>query len=114
MQFKRNEPFRYHFESPLGCTYRLGSTLDRGNVLDISPNGVKIETHSKLYMGGKISISFVINYSELSFLGTLMWEKNFGGKWLYGVQLENDDHQKEMITNEIKDYVRKMKMKHPS
>lgn len=106
MRFKRNEPYRYVFETPLYCmVYILHDKVD-GSILDLSPNGMKIRTHKDLPLFKDIYITFGLNGRQFNVTGEVRWKKNYVHFCIGGVQLKNDPSISKMITNELKEYVK--------
>ena len=115
MQYKRNEYFRYTFGEPCEATFRLikNSGGDRptefsnkGNclIVDISPNGLKMVTELSIAIEliKLIEISIVINESQLTLNGELIWSKKNIRGFEYGVRLNGDQENEQKIVDELK------------
>jgi hypothetical protein len=117
MRFKRQEPFRYQFGQPIPCTFRITRIGDRevktdkglAEIHDISPRGVRIETHLNIPVDPErrpieIEISFVLVEEEIRVRGIFVWKKPFAKEYQYGVNLTISEDQKEKLISEIKKF----------
>ncbi|WP_168735841.1 PilZ domain-containing protein [Cohnella fermenti] len=112
---RRHEPFRYEFQPPLPCLIqlyevnnaRLDSKQGQARLLDLSPNGCKLDTPLNFRVNQnecKVVLSFDL-IGPLAIRGSILWQDQKAHTSHYGIQFE-EDHQKE-ITDELKHYAKK-------
>ncbi|MBY0121777.1 PilZ domain-containing protein [Bacillus sp. S/N-304-OC-R1] len=117
MRYRRQESFRYQFEEPVACTFRILKVESKerlsntGNayVYDISEGGVKLTTPLNLSIDNKkieIEISFRLNEAELLLTGILVWKKNHINDYSYGVHFTIDEKLKRKLIEELKIFSR--------
>lgn len=113
MRYRRQESFRYQFEEPIACTFRILKVEDKervsniGNayVYDISEGGVKLTTPLNVSLDNmkiEIEISFRLNEEELLLTGLLVWKKNHKNDFSYGVHFTIDEKLKRQLIEELK------------
>lgn len=115
MQYKRNEYFRYAFQQPFEATFRLIknasdtsqmelSNKGKCNIIDISPNGLKI--FSELFISieklNQIEVYFKLDEASLSMIGEFVWSRRKFNGYEYGVKLLGDTISEELIVSELK------------
>ena len=118
--FRREEPFRYEFEHPIEASFKIIKVNDKdiesktghSNILDISPNGLKLITKFDLQVeeNKKIEIqtTFTLNSNPITLPGFLMWQ-NFDyvhQKYMYGVQFDINEHERQSLIDELKLYAK--------
>lgn len=102
MIFRRQESFRYTFNEPIDCLFKLtkidgtptNSEYGKGQIIDISPSGLKMMTTLNLSPSLKmieIEIQFSIDDSPFQILGIIQWQKKdiLKNGYLYGVKLDS-------------------------
>ena len=120
MIFKRKEGFRHAFGEPLeagvvilieGKPSGVERTRIPGNILDISPRGLKLlidhdfdEYKNKVL---QLEISFILDVMEIRGIGEIVWSKKFGSGYHYGITFFNQSDVEELIVNELKSRRRK-------
>ena len=113
MLFKRTEGFRYKFEEPLQAIVTIvenGTTVERetaiGEILDISPRGIKMSTTVDLYAGKAIcpqfEIRFMIDTQPIIAFGEVMWSRPYKKGKQYGIFFNNQEALEELIVEELK------------
>ncbi|MFD2443321.1 PilZ domain-containing protein [Bacillus sp. CGMCC 1.16607] len=120
MQYKRKEPFRFHFQDPIPATYKIlkiynenNSKIGRADILDVSPNGVRFKTDLNLPVNEKnflIEMSFSINKKQIRLIGDLIWKKTFHSYYIYGLVGRDDAETKLEIIEELKGFARVIQM----
>jgi hypothetical protein len=96
---RRKEPFRYLFSNRTECTFQImeinGSPVDANPaaaaILDISKSGCKLRTTLNLNVPThriKLVVRLVAGDQTISFGGSLRWQQHAEESYLYGVQLE--------------------------
>ena len=108
MRYRRQEAFRYQFTTPIYCFYSMRYEREKndGVILDLSPNGLKLETTADLPLVAAVDISFALNSSSLNVIGNIKWKKNYINRYIIGLQLENDRELKQAIINGLKQHVK--------
>lgn len=114
MKFKRDEPFRYSFGTPLPCTYQLivingqerKTSLGEGEILDISLSGLKLKTSLNIPLNDhlEIEISLMISESPITLRGKFVWQKNNYSDYWYGVQFQADEETHMQLISDLKNY----------
>ncbi|WP_442599298.1 PilZ domain-containing protein [Neobacillus sp. D3-1R] len=122
MIYKREEPFRFHFQAPISASlkifkindHRKESSQGLAQVLDVSPNGLRIKTLYDLPVNEKkflIEISFRINDKPIRILGNLVWKKQEGSSFIYGLIGREDSETKNEVIEELKEFTKRIKRK---
>lgn len=106
MRFRRNEPFRYEFTTPIICSIQALQDKGNGEILDLSPNGMKITSSFEPTIS-TVQITFCLNQNIIKVTGNIRWKKALYESYIYGVQLENDSSTIKFITNELKLFVKR-------
>lgn len=113
MFFKRSEGFRYKFEEPLQTTFTIvengkadESEAAIGEILDISPRGVKMYSTVDLNAGKAIcpqlEVRFVIDSQTIVAYGEVMWSRSYMKGKQYGVFFNNQEPLEDLIVEELK------------
>ncbi|WP_374193935.1 PilZ domain-containing protein [Alkalihalobacillus sp. BA299] len=82
-----------------------GELLD-GQILDLSPNGIKIKTSVDLPLETELHISFSLNNIQFDVTGTIRWKKDYINYIIEGIQLQNDAFVQKSLINELKLFVK--------
>jgi len=80
-------------------------TYRQGNIVEISPSGLKLFTEENLpYEKGEIELDLSFNlYSKpINVRGDVRWKKAIGGGYQYGVYMNTVDEHQELIISELK------------
>lgn len=109
MRYRREEPFRYKFMTPVYCFYwdEYERIKRDGAILDLSPNGLKLEISVDLPIKTSIDTTFCLNSTSLQVTGNIKWKKNYLNKYIIGLELQNNGELKQKIINELKQYVKR-------
>ncbi|RXI96424.1 PilZ domain-containing protein [Anaerobacillus alkaliphilus] len=113
MRYRRQDTFRYRFEEPIACTFKIirvgeqefNSKLGSAQIDDISDGGLKLSTSFTLpvtHRNIEIEITFKLNEEEIKLTGNVLWVKNSS----YGVQFTIDDSSRKQLIEELKLYSR--------
>ena len=115
MIFKRKEGFRYAFGEPLeakivilinGKPLHGDGTSATGQVLDISPRGMKLRSEVNLSEHKndmlQLEISFVLDTTQIKAIGEVVWSKNFGSGYHYGIVFYDQSAIENLIIGELK------------
>jgi hypothetical protein len=112
MRYKRDEGFRYEFGKPLKAEITLVAELDieimlEGDLVDISPEGAKVITEVDIPDRiTDIDFSFEMNGSRYQLESKIVWKKQLGNHFTYGLNHSiNEELQRELI-EEIKVHAR--------
>ncbi|MGE7022767.1 PilZ domain-containing protein [Solibacillus cecembensis] len=112
MIFKRTEGFRFVFGDPITANFvlLLNGKPENGkqscSILDVSPHGMKM--FSKTEIGEyrnkvvQIEIHFILDEVLIKAVGELVWKKNFGKDFHYGIVFENQPIVEDLIVSELK------------
>lgn len=116
MRYKREEAFRYTFGRPKSALFRIvkidnqpvDSSPGEGKLIDISPEGGRLASTLNIpdsdHKEIQLSISFNLNQKEFALLGNMMWKKQKGVTYEYGIHLDVDDSTKQDLIDELKVY----------
>ncbi|NSL50894.1 PilZ domain-containing protein [Calidifontibacillus erzurumensis] len=121
MFFRRNEGFRYSFQQPIPCIFNIrkidqmpyNSDLCHGQIIDISPNGLKLMTMINLMILDKkieIEIQFSIEDQAFEIPARVVWQQKSIQKnyFNYGIQFINAQHISKKIIEALKIHTRKV------
>ncbi|ATP39091.1 PilZ domain-containing protein [Solibacillus sp. R5-41] len=112
MIFKRTEGFRFAFGDPIAANFvrilngKLENEKHACSILDISPHGMKmfskteIGEHSNKLV--QIEMQFVLDEALIRAVGEVVWKKQFGKDYHYGIVFENQPIVEELIVSELK------------
>src|SRR5690625_463189 len=116
---KRKEPFRFIFTEPIAATFEIIQIGDRqvsssrsdAIVKDLSPQGMKLNTSLKMpqahFYSVQLSIEFTLNSKPLTAQGMIVWMKNLGKTYDYGISLFEHKERERDIIEQLKQYSRK-------
>ena len=115
MRYRRDETFRYQFEVPIPCEFRVvkidhvekKSKVGTASIIDISQRGLKIATLLNIPFEKKIveiEITFTLNSTPLIVIGELLWKKESAKNYTYGVKLTIDQSLQKELVEELKIY----------
>ncbi|MCQ5365567.1 PilZ domain-containing protein [Anoxybacillus salavatliensis] len=117
MRFKRQEPFRYQFDQPIPCTFRIirigerEVETDKGaaEIHDISPRGIRMETKLHLPIDSakgemEVELQFTIVDQPITVRGVVIWKKTYANEFQYGISLEISKQEEMQLIGEIKRY----------
>lgn len=108
-RYNRNEAFRYEFVPAIYCFFKsrngINEMLD-GEIMDISPCGLKLKTPTDIPLAEMLYIEFGI-ITPISVRGDIRWKRNYGSYFIYGIHLKNDSDLQKQITYELKQYVKR-------
>ena len=120
MIFRRQESFRYTFNEPIDCLFKLAkiddtplnSEFGKGQIIDISPSGLKMMTTLNLSPSLKkieIEIQFSIDDSPFQIVGVVQWQKKdfLKNGYLYGVKLDSTEDIEASIIRGLKKHAEK-------
>lgn len=118
MRYKRDEPFRFQFQRPISCIFKILknnqqsfiSKAGSAEIMDISPHGLRFQTLFDLPVGELnyfLEISFVINRNEIRIIGKPVWKKTDGKNYTYGVHVMEDEVTQQVIIQELKEFAKK-------
>ncbi|WP_410511447.1 PilZ domain-containing protein [Paenibacillus sp. BR2-3] len=109
----RKEPFRYVMNQPIECWIEVPASnsgpgagkLTEGVLLDLSRSGCKVRSSLNLRFSSgdtKLLIHFQLNEVKLKLEGSVRWGWMYGlGQFQYGVRLDLEDEEEELLLNEI-------------
>jgi hypothetical protein len=117
MQFKRQEGFRYTFDSPIKGTFQLTKQNNQpidvkpgfAEILDLSPNGLRISSSLDIPLKEtkwEVMTIFALNETPISLKGSFIWKKTSGPDYHYGIVCENSMETKNMVIREMKEYLK--------
>ncbi|KYG91200.1 PilZ domain-containing protein [Metasolibacillus sp. FSL K6-0083] len=116
MFFKRQESFRFSFDEPIPAKVKMlvdgqpimkdGVEIFDASILDISPRGVKVFSEVNFNESGKqiplLEVQFVLDSSEITGVGEVVWTKVFGQGKQYGIIFQNQSSLEDLIISELK------------
>ncbi|KGP71453.1 PilZ domain-containing protein [Pontibacillus yanchengensis] len=113
MYYKRNEPFRYTFGTPIsGVIQKAESEKEphtyEAKILDLSQHGAKIEVvHTEKWDSDTpVLIQFTLLEEEFVANGIVKWHKLLGSTHLYGLDLETSEEWRKSLINTLKQVAR--------
>lgn len=115
MLYKREEPFRFHFQAPLPATFKIlklnhhgkESNLGLAEILDVSPNGLRIKTLYNLPVNDRnflLEFNFKIYDKQIRIIGNLVWKKQEDSFFIYGFIGREDEETKHEVIEELKEF----------
>ncbi len=119
MKYKREESFRYSFKQPLEVDFKLlierngeliGTKNSKASVLDLSPNGLRLMTSLDLpveHINYLLEVELELNDRLVVLIGKPVWKRKQFNNFLYGIEAVEDKKTKEVIIQELKQYVKK-------
>ncbi|KAB2335218.1 PilZ domain-containing protein [Bacillus mesophilum] len=110
MRYKRDEGFRFQFRSPIpGFIQKPQQDSEPIAIIipDMSPNGLKLYAETKLMSNELYEVHFTLNDQKMRILGTIVWIKQIGSTYTYGLQGINDKESMKAIVEGLKVYSKK-------
>jgi len=120
MRFRRNESFRYTFNTPVECHFKIikingipvESEFGSGKIMDISPHGLKMMSFLNLLVANKklkLEVHFMLEEYFFQIPGEVVWQQKIfqNNSYLYGIQFHHIEEISEKIIEIIKTHVRK-------
>lgn len=112
MFFKRQESFRFSFDEPIPAKVKMlvdgqpirkdGVEIFDASILDISPRGVKVFAEANFKEIPLLEVRFVLDSSEITGIGEVVWTKVFGQGMQYGIIFQNQSSLEDLIISELK------------
>lgn len=115
MIFRRQESFRYTFNKPIDCLFKIikvddlpiNTDFGKGQIIDISPSGLKMMTLLNLTTSLKkidVEVHFTIDNSPYEVPGVIQWQKKefSKGQYSYGIKLEINEETASKIVDGLK------------
>ncbi|TKC18469.1 PilZ domain-containing protein [Robertmurraya kyonggiensis] len=121
MPYRRDEPFRFTFGTPIEGTFKIlrinkrASTSKEGtaSIVDLSPNGVRFLSPLDLPINEKdllMEVNFLLNEKNISIIAKPKWKKRISPyTFSYGLEGLDDDETKKVIVEELKEFARNQK-----
>lgn len=119
MLYKREEAFRFQFQTPLPATFKVLQnetdfklTYVTAEILDLSPNGLRLKTAQDLPVKNNdliLEVTFLLNNKSISMIGTLMWKKEMGKWFIYGFNGVEDGNTEKEIISALKEFAKKLR-----
>lgn len=117
MKYKRGESFRFQFNEGLECLIKIisidGSPIDsklaEGLILDISPTGLKLSSSLDFPTNKPVVffVEFALNDQQIKVSADLVWKKNVGNGYHYGLKQHGTKEDTRLLIDELKKYVKK-------
>jgi len=121
MIFRRQESFRYTFNNPVECLFKIiriddvptSSEFGQGEIIDISPSGLKMTTPLNLSPTLKkieVEIHFDIDDWTYQIPGVIQWQKKelLTNGYSYGIKLDSTDEIAANIIDGLKQHAENM------
>lgn len=109
VEYRRREAFRHVLVHEVPVTYICKAeekkTNGQGNIIDISPSGLKLFTEEKLPSDKgivELDLSFKLHTKPIHVNGIVCWKRVYGDGYQYGIDLDLVDTHQEMIISELK------------
>lgn len=118
MKYKRESPFRYTFPKPLEALFIITAidgkpvrtSQGKAELVDISTVGVRLRSELHIqnanHKSTQLVISFKLNDQQLEFSGEIVWEKQSVNTTDYGVDIETDEADKQILIEQLKIYTK--------
>ncbi|QOY34063.1 PilZ domain-containing protein [Anaerobacillus isosaccharinicus] len=114
MKYRREEILRYEFTEKVICDFKIINDLPNesnfleGQVVDLSPSGLKLFSSVDLPTEKKLIlyVEFTINVEPIRFSADLIWKKNVGNGFHYGLKQQGTSEDKQLLINELKLYAK--------
>lgn len=113
-RFKREEPLRYEFASPIDTTFVISrlrgesyqSKPAKGVLVNISPGGLRLLTELDLPKGSDVLLTFTIHLAgyDIAPEGEVVWKEKRGDAFVYGVNFIEDPEMEQAILRGLKAY----------
>ena len=122
MVYRRNEGFRYAFCDDVavkGTVKSENETLHgkvwEGTILDISPQGMKVQTDLQLTSAERqqvqLEVNFCLDKDTIQAFSEVRWGRELGSQSLYGLYMHNQPAVEGQIVEELKARRRKEVLK---
>lgn len=122
MVYRRNEGFRYAFGDEIKVKGTVKSEIGalhgqpwEGTILDISPQGMKVQTDLHLTSTERqqvqLELNFCLNKDTIKGYSEIRWARNLGNQHQYGLYLHNQPAVEGLIVEELKARRRKEVLK---
>jgi hypothetical protein len=120
MLSERKESFRYIFNDPIYCIFRIceidqsvvESKPGQAKIIDLSPKGVRMWSMLNFPIDGKeliIKINFTLNENSLIHKGKIIWKKeDHEGGFYYGMELLVESNVQNKNVTELKKFTRRL------
>lgn len=117
MKYKREETFRYEFAEEFNCVFKiisidgvtLDSSLSEGIIIDLSPSGLKLFSPLDIPSEKNIvfHIEFTLNEKQLKLPAIIVWKRNVGNGFHYGLNHQGTEEDTSLLIDELKMYAKK-------
>lgn len=119
MLYKREEAFRFQFQTPLPASLKVVQSDSYfevkyavAEILDLSPNGLRFKTSYDIPIKQGdflLEVTFSLNNKSISMVGTPIWKKHYGSSFIYGFcGLQDRNTEKEIIAT-LKEFVKNLR-----
>lgn len=91
------------------CLFNSGNADNEmfdGEILDLSPSGLKLKTSKDLPITEMLYLEFGI-INQISVHGDIRWKKDYTSYFVYGIHLQNDEDLQKQIISELKEFVKR-------
>jgi PilZ domain len=116
MMYKREEAYRYTFSERLPCLFsivglehkRIKTGKGDGELIDISPHGCRMSSMLNIPVEQEVVIQmeFTLHEDVIVVDGKIVWQRLQGDGFHYGVEFVNDESLEDLITDELKKFVK--------
>ncbi|MCD5322481.1 MULTISPECIES: PilZ domain-containing protein [Pontibacillus] len=110
MYFKRNEPFRYTFGTPVMGQVKNPEAENKVDmkIWDISQHGMRIELLQSFQTkeNDTVHVFFTLLDQEFSAVGTVKWVKSIAGVPQVGIDLDTDSTWRQTLVQTLKQYAK--------
>lgn len=119
MKYRREEILRYEFTETVMCDFKIISSLSEesnfheGRVVDLSPSGLKLFSPLDIPTEKKtiFYVEFTINVEPIKFSAELIWKRNVGNGFHYGLKQQGTTEDMQLLINELKLYAKNKRNK---
>ncbi|WP_158591785.1 PilZ domain-containing protein [Oceanobacillus halophilus] len=114
-RYNRDEPFRYTFGTPLEAVFQIIKVDDqltetsngKASIIDLSLEGIRLNAALNFPdRPVQLAIWFVLNDKEFNFTGDVVWKKQSGTGYDYGLLLKVDDDDKNELITQLKTFAK--------
>ncbi|MFD1849082.1 PilZ domain-containing protein [Oceanobacillus bengalensis] len=114
MRYKRDEAFRYVFGTPLDALFQIVRIDDDpvktsdgiAKIIDLSPEGAKLHLELNIpeveHKEIILRVIFQINDKEFNLIGKIMWKRQFGNTYDYGIHFDMEEEVQESLIVQLK------------
>jgi hypothetical protein len=114
MRFKRNESFRYEFESPIDATFKIvevngvekNSNEAEAKIENISPHGMKLLTNLDVQLNriNSLKAEFQVTFHSdpIVVRGKFLWQRKELQGYSYGIEIDATEENEKLIIEELK------------